>query len=211
MPVTVDPKTTAFLVLDISTSNCNASRPACLASIPAIAALLDRARIAGMPVVYAFSSPVLPEVAPLGDEPSVRSGPDKFFQTDLDMILKNLGVETAIMVGTAANGAVLYTAFEATQRGYTVVVAEDGISSTTDFASFLTRWQLLNQPGGNNPDNKPLEKGRITLSKTDLISCPALILHVSEPNRGSTTGNGQAKCVRSPIGHGATYGQSLNR
>jgi nicotinamidase-related amidase len=170
VPVTVDPKTTAFLVLDISTSNCNASRPACLATVPAIAGLLDRARSAGMPVVYAFSSPVLAEVAPLGDEPSVTSGPDKFFQTDLDMILKNLGVETTMMVGTSANGAVMYTAFEATQRGYTVVVAEDGISSNNDFATFLTRWQLLNQPGGNNPENKPLEKGRVTLTRTDLIT-----------------------------------------
>ena len=86
------------------------------------------------------------------------------------MILKNLGVETTIMVGTSANGAVMYTAFEAVQRGYTVVVAEDGISSNNDFATFLTRWQLLNQPGGNNPENKPLEKGRVTLSKTDLIT-----------------------------------------
>jgi nicotinamidase-related amidase len=168
--VTVDPKTTAFLVLDISTSNCNATRPACLSSLPAIASLLVNARDAGAPVVYAFSAPVLPEVAPLDTEPSVRSGPDKFFQTDLDTILKNAGVETMIIVGTAANGAVLYTAFEATQRGYTVVVAEDGISSTLDFATYLTRWQLLNQPGGNNPDNKPLEKARVTLSRTNMIT-----------------------------------------
>jgi nicotinamidase-related amidase len=170
VPVNADLKTTALLVLDISTSNCNASRPACLATVPTIAAFLNRARSVGMPVVYSFSSPVLSEVAPLGDEPSVQSGPDKFFQTDLDMILKNLGVETTIMVGTSANGAVMYTAFEATQRGYTVVVAEDGISSNNDFATFLTRWQLLNQPGANNPENKPLEKGRVTLTRTDLIT-----------------------------------------
>jgi nicotinamidase-related amidase len=168
VPVTLDPQTTALLVLDFS--NCP-PRPACLASLPAVAALLARARESGAPVVHAvFSAPVPPEVAPLPDEPSVTSGPDKFFRTDLEQILKDRGVETTIIVGTAANGAVLYTAFGSTQRGYTAVVAEDGISSSTDFATFLSRWQVLNQPGSANPENKPLEKGRVTLSRTDLIS-----------------------------------------
>ena len=117
-------------------------------------------------VCSAFKS----EVVKLPDEPSVTSSSDKFFQTDLDGILKNAGVDTVIIVGTAANGAVLYTTFGATARGYTVVVAEDGISSTADFATFLTRWQVLNQPGFNNPENRPLEKGRVTLSRTDLIT-----------------------------------------
>jgi nicotinamidase-related amidase len=170
-PVAVElaPQTTAFLVLDISASNCP-QRPACVASLPGVVDLLARSRLAGAPVVYSFSSPVLPEVAQLPDEPSVTSSSDKFFQTDLDGILKNAGVDTVIIVGTAANGAVLYTTFGATARGYTVVVAEDGISSTADFATFLTRWQVLNQPGFNNPENRPLEKGRVTLSRTDLIT-----------------------------------------
>jgi nicotinamidase-related amidase len=169
-PVTLVPATTALLLLDFGTSNCS-TRPVCVASLPAVSTLADQARAVGVPVVHAvLAAPMVPELTALPDEPTVMSGPDKFFRTELDQILKDRGIETTIMVGTAANGAVMYTAFGATQRGYTVVVAEDGISSATDFATFLTRWQVLNQPGGNNPENKPLEKGRITLSRTDLIT-----------------------------------------
>lgn len=169
-PVTVDPTTTALLVLDFSQSNCS-TRPACVASLPAVAGVMARARDAGIPVIHSVgNAPVLPEVAPAPDEPRVTSGPDKFFRTDLDQILKDRGIETMLITGTAANGAVLYTAFGAAQRGYTVVVLDDGISSSTDFATMLTRWQLLNGPGTTNPENKPLEKARVTLSRSDLVS-----------------------------------------
>ena len=75
-----------------------------------------------------------------------------------------------MIVGTAANDAVLYTSFGASTRGYTVVVAEDGISAPDDFAVLLTRYQLLNQPGFGNPENEPLRERAVTLSRTDLIN-----------------------------------------
>jgi len=125
-------------------------------------------------VVYSvgtgLAAAILDEVAPLPDEPVVASGADKFFGTDLQDLLQARGITTLILVGTAANGAVLYTSFGASQRGYTVVVAEDGLSANTDFGVFLTRYQLLNQPGSNNPENMPLLAGAVTLSRTDLIS-----------------------------------------
>lgn len=74
------------------------------------------------------------------------------------------------MVGTRSNGAVLYTAFEANARGYTVVVAVDGISGSIPFENTLTQWQLLNQPGFANADNKPLAEKAVTLSRGDLIT-----------------------------------------
>ncbi len=52
----------------------------------------------------------LPEVAPTGDEPFVQSGPDKFLNTDLEKILRDHGIKTVIVAGTAAHGAVLHTA-----------------------------------------------------------------------------------------------------
>ena len=171
--VTLDPATTAYLVLDINSAVC-APRPGCQATVPAIAALLDRARQANAFVVYsnttAPGTTILPEVAPRPDDPMVTSSADKFFNTQLDDILRDRGIRTAIVVGTAANGAVLYTSFGANTRGYTVVVAEDGISAPDDFAVLLTRYQLLNQPGFGNPDNEPLRERAVTLSRTDLIS-----------------------------------------
>jgi nicotinamidase-related amidase len=171
--VTLDPATTAYLVLDINSAVC-APRPGCQATVPAIAAFLDRARQANAFVVYsnttAPGTTIMTEVAPRPDDPVVTSSADKFFNTQLDEILRNRGIRTAVVVGTAANGAVLYTSFGANTRGYTVVVAEDGISAPDDFAVLLTRYQLLNQPGFGNPDNEPLRERAVTLSRTDLIS-----------------------------------------
>ena len=45
-----------------------------------------------------------------------------------------------------------------------------GISAEPEFPTTVTRWQLLNEPGFTNADNKPLAKGFVTLSTTDLIS-----------------------------------------
>jgi nicotinamidase-related amidase len=170
--VTLDPRTTAFLVMDLTSANCP-PRPACVASLAPVAALLARARAANVFVVYtgvtAPGATFLPEVAPLATEPVVVSSADKFFNTPLDEILTANGIETTIMVGTSSIGAVLYTAFGANQRGYTVVVAEDGISGNNDFQTFLARYQLLNQPGATNVDNQPLRERAVTLSRTDLI------------------------------------------
>ncbi len=173
VPVELDAGTTAFLVLDLLNVNCSA-RPGCVASLPAVAAFLGRARGANVEVVYSLTTApgaiILPEVAPHGDEPRVASSADKVFDTELNEILVNAGIDTVVIVGTAASGAVLYTSFGASTRGYTVVVAEDGISATTDFELLFTRYQLLNQPGFGNPQNNPLQPRAVTLSSTDLIS-----------------------------------------
>src|ERR1700689_1310475 len=52
-PVTVDPKTTALLMLDFMNQNCG-KRPACVASIPAMENLLAAARAAKASVVYSI-------------------------------------------------------------------------------------------------------------------------------------------------------------
>jgi hypothetical protein len=51
-----------------------------------------------------------------------------------------------------------------------VVVPEDGISSRQPIATWVARWQLLNQPGFANAQNAPLQAKAVTLSRTDLIS-----------------------------------------
>ncbi len=57
--VTLDPKTTALLVIDIIKQTCNAQRrPRCVASIPKVQKLLAEARAKGVYVIYAlFPSP----------------------------------------------------------------------------------------------------------------------------------------------------------
>lgn len=88
-------------------------------------------------VVYAIGSvtpgrtidDTLPEVAPIGDEPYVQSGPNKFLHTNLEELLTERGIRTVIVTGTAAHMAVLHTADEAVFRGFKVVVPVDTISA----------------------------------------------------------------------------------
>ncbi len=170
VPVTLDPKATALLVLDISDVTTK-NVPACAESVPAVRRLIDSARAAGAKVVFALGraaeQKIAAELDPRPDDPVVRTSADKFFGTDLD---KHVAGRThAVIVGTAANGAVLYTALGACARGLTVVVAEDGISSRDAFATYLARYQVLNQPGFPNAQNIPLQPKAVTLSRSDLI------------------------------------------
>ena len=162
----VDPKTTALLVLDVVPQTCNAERrPRCIATLPAIHGLIDRARVAGMMVGYSAipgdsAADVLPEAAPRDGEPLVAASADKFLGTDLDQTLKAHGIKTVIILGVAAQGAVLITATEAALRGYQVVVPVDAISSDQPFAEQYAAWHVMNAPG---------IAGHAVLSRTDLI------------------------------------------
>jgi len=171
--VEVPVKGAALLVLDITSVICP-PRPTCVASIPKIAALVKKARDAKVPVIYSQTatagSTYIADIAPQPGDATVTGRADKFYGTNLEQILKDKAVETAVVVGSAANGAVLYTAFGLGLRGITVVVAQDGISGDPEFTETLTRWQLLNEPGFANANNTPLDKGHVTLSTTDKIT-----------------------------------------
>ncbi|HEY6960202.1 MAG TPA: isochorismatase family protein [Candidatus Limnocylindria bacterium] len=168
--VALDPATTAVLVLDLSDVSTG-QVPAAKESVPAIRKLLDRAREHGARVIFSLGrapQEVVPELGRRENESIVKSSADKFFQTDLDQQLQ--GITHAVIVGTAANGAVLYTAFGACSRGIAVVVPEDGMSSRQPIATWVAKYQLLNQPGFTNAQNTPLQAKAVTISRTDLIS-----------------------------------------
>jgi nicotinamidase-related amidase len=149
-PVTVDAKNTALLMLDFMNQNCG-KRQRCLAEIPGMKKLLDEARAHKVPVVYSIianttTADVIKDVAPLADEPHVQAGPDKFLRTDLEKILKDKGITTVIVTGTASNGAVLYTASAAAFRGMNVIIPVDGLSAVDAYADLSTVWTFTNAP-----------------------------------------------------------------
>ena len=149
-PVTVDPSTTALLMLDFMNQNCG-KRPRCIATLPAMKKLLGEARAHKVLVVYSIianttTADVMPDVAPLAAEPHVQSGPNKFRNTELEKILKDKGITTLIVTGTAANGAVLSTAIGATLRGFTVIAPVDGLSSVEAFADLSTVYTFTTAP-----------------------------------------------------------------
>jgi nicotinamidase-related amidase len=150
--VTVDPKTTALLLADFVKQTCNAQRrPRCLATLPAAKQLLSDARAKNMLVVHSLVAgsaigDTLPEVAPTGDEPFVQSGPDKFINTDLEKILRDHGIKTVIVAGTAAHGAVLHTAAGAVFRGFTAIVPVDTMSAENLYVEQYVAYDLASAP-----------------------------------------------------------------
>ena len=149
--VTLDPATTALLMLDFMPSNCG-RRPRCVASLPAVAGLLAAARGRGAAVVHSIvnnttAADILPQVAAAPGEPAVLSGPNKFLGTELEAILRARGIRTVIVVGTAAHGAVLNTAAHAALRGFDVVLPVDGMSADTAWPEQYVAWHMANGPG----------------------------------------------------------------
>lgn len=151
-PVTIDRSSTALLLLDFNQQTCNMERrPRCIASIPKVKALLAAARAAGVPVVYTLGGGGKPsdlpkELTPNPNEPAFLAGLDKFSGSDLEKILKDKGIKTVIVVGTAAHGAVIYTASRAAMLGMKVIVPVDGISADVPYAEQYVIWQLANAP-----------------------------------------------------------------
>ncbi len=153
-PVKIDdPKSTAYLVLDILKQSCNNKRrPRCVASVPKIQAFLSQARSKGVSIIYSYTSSskpadIFPEVAPLAGEPLVQSSADKFVGTDLDKILRDKGIKTVIVVGTAAHGAVIATGTQAAFRGFKVIVPVDGMSSEDTYFEQYTAYHFTKAPG----------------------------------------------------------------
>src|ERR1700693_808221 len=78
-PGTVEPKTTALLVMDLLKQSCNDTRrPRCVASIPAIEKFIATARAKGVTVIYSTIPPIaigdtLPTIAPKPDDPVVTA------------------------------------------------------------------------------------------------------------------------------------------
>jgi nicotinamidase-related amidase len=166
-PVSIDAASTALIVMDISTQSCTVEkRPRCVAMLPKVQKLIGEARAKGILVLYTLAgsskrTDIVKEVAPLDTEQALSgAGPDKFVGIDLDTILKGKNIKTLIVVGTAAEGAVLHTAAGAAFRGYDAVVPVDGMSSTNLYAEQYTAWHLANAP--RLPDH-------VKLTKVDMI------------------------------------------
>src|SRR5665213_1746970 len=147
--ITVDPATTALLLLDFVKQTCGG--PRCTAAVPAMTKLLQAARANHVMVVYSYTvastlADTLPPLAAMPGDASVKAGPDKFLNSDLQQILTRAGIKTVIVTGMSANGAVLYTASHAAMAGFNVVVPIDGAPSETPYAEQFVVWELANAP-----------------------------------------------------------------
>jgi nicotinamidase-related amidase len=168
-PVTVDPKTTALLILDMVAVNCNA-RPRCVASVAPLRKLHDAARAADAMVFYTIVGPGNPTaegivdkaIMPRDGEWIVQRGPDKFLGSDLEERLKKRGIKTVIVTGTSAQGAVVGTGSGSAQRGYQVVVPVDTMSAEDEYNEQYAAYHLYK--GGPT-----IVTERITLTRAGMI------------------------------------------
>jgi len=131
--VTVEPATTALLLLDIMKGGCSA-RPRCIAAMPNIKRLYDEARAHNMVIWYSLvgsDGKATPDdvmdaaIKPRAGEWYRQGGPDKFLGSTLESILKQAGIKTVIVCGNSFQGAAVGTASGAAQRGYKVILPVD--------------------------------------------------------------------------------------
>ena len=120
--------------------------------VPVIQRELEGARSAGEPVVYltdehlpgdaefaqfpphalkgSNGARIVPELAPhTVDVVIPKRRFSGFFGTDLDITLRERGIDTLRLVGDCTNICVLYTAADARNLGYKVEVVRDGVTS----------------------------------------------------------------------------------
>jgi len=158
--VSLNPLVTALIVVDMQVDFVSPGGKLFVQdarkTIPAIRRLMAKAREAGVPVIFTqdwhraddpeFSiwpahavegtagSEIIPELNPLPQDYFIRKRTyDAFFSTDLDLLLRQKGLQNLVITGTVSNICVLHTAGSARLRGYEIVVASDAISSLTPF------------------------------------------------------------------------------
>ena len=69
---------------------------------------------------------IIPELYPAGAEPVIdKPGKGAFYQTDLDLMLRNRGIETLLVTGVTTEVCVHTTVREANDRGYRCIVVGD--------------------------------------------------------------------------------------
>lgn len=154
----MDKKKTAVLVVDMLNDFVTGAL-ACdrgLAVVPKTAELLRGARKAGVPVVFCNDAhirgidhelklwgdhaiagtkgaEVIPELGLCASDYVVpKRRYSGFFHTDLDLLLKELGVDTVVMAGLHTHMCVRHTSADAYCLGYNVVVATDATDAFTE-------------------------------------------------------------------------------
>ena len=126
--------------------------------IPNIKRLLEHFRGRGVPIIYANDShlpevdqefriwpphavrgtegaKVIEELQPAKQDYVIQKRRySAFYQTDLDLLLHELGVDTLILVGLVTDVCIQHTAADAFFRGYRIIIPEDCVETLTEEA-----------------------------------------------------------------------------
>ncbi|KAF3003664.1 hypothetical protein E8E13_008371 [Curvularia kusanoi] len=144
-PSTASPTDSALLIIDAQNEYANGKLKVtnAEASGKVIASLLEKYRDANGKIVHILhktpeGAPVFTPNTPLSEEFDIlkpkdgeeviwKGHPGSFAETNLDETLKGWGIKKVVLTGYMAHVCVSTTARQADQRGYDVIVVEDGI------------------------------------------------------------------------------------
>lgn len=158
---TVRPTRAALVIVDMINEFCKPGGKMVLPGyetlIPQQQALIAAARSAGMPVIFVIDShrkgmrqdreflkrtphgeentwatQVVDEIAPMAeDQIVIKHRYSSFYQTDFDLLLRDMMIDQLVVCGVVTNICVRSTVHDAFFRGYDVIVPHDACAATS--------------------------------------------------------------------------------